>query len=334
VNLYLGTTDFLQKKVFVRELTFRSYRNLLKCLIEDEPSDDVLFKNFNIVITETTDLTLEQIYNLTYIDYFLLLLYIRAYSLGDKLNLLIHDEVRAEQTLDENNDIIQKPLNVDLPLEETVQKISHEIKQIQDQTITYNNITVQLQIPSIFNIKKISSETKQPILSFFINKIQINNRDILFSKLTPDEIEVALDKLPVNLFITLKQKVQNLISNLNNLNFFITLTNEHFNKTLSILPNWKSLFFILKLVYNNSLENIYDHIFILTKTGNFSASYLDTCSPGEVFLYMKKLEESYSQKQPAQNTDFLDDNNDEAFDSLFDDLPPVNQEMPNSDFKI
>ena len=90
-----------------------------------------------------------------------------------------------------------------------------------------------------------------------------------------------------------------------------------FDKALPFTLNSEILGFVYKLVYNTNLENIYDCMFALAKAANFSCEFLDNCSPGEFYLFVKKLEQLNAQQQQASN---------EQNSVIQNDLPPITSE--------
>lgn len=320
MEYYIANAKLLHKTVLIKELSFKSYRNLLKCLIDENISKKILFKNFNQIILETTDLSISDITSLTYIDYLLLLIYIRAYSFSDALTLQLQEED-------------QQPFNINLSLNDTIEYLHEQILLLQPFKAVFNDIVIELQLPSINDIYNIRDSFQVSIFYFFIKSIKTKNDIIEFSQLSNNNKDIVIENLPTNIFSLIKQKIEILIKELNKLNFFETISSKEFNKQIPILPDWSNIFYILRFIYNNSLENVYDYIYILTKIGNFSSEYLDKCTPGEVFLYIKKLEESYSKttvNEPKQNMDFSDSSLEN--EPPFDNLPPVNIEKPTADF--
>jgi hypothetical protein len=324
MDVFLTSVKLVEREVLIKEFNFGLYRNLLKCLINENTPNNILFQHYCFLIKKTTNLSKKEIYNLTYIDFLLLLLYIRAYSIGDGLKLIFHSEKTDETTT--------QPVNIDLSLEATIQYITSILQPLVNLQVTLKNLTVHLQLPTIKSILNIETITPELIVTMFIKQIQINNQVILFANLSEEAINKIIEALPITLFNSIKQNINIHINVLQKLNFFGTLTTKtNFNKELLLLPNIKILFYVLQLAYNNDLQSMYDNIFLLTKAGNFSPSYLDSCSPGEVFVFIKKLEESYSKKHDQSNDKNANIDNG-SLDDIFDELPPLNAETPSSQF--
>jgi len=315
VNFYITQAKLLYLTVPLQELTFKNYRHLVKSLLDPSIPFKSLYKNFNNIIKTTTGLTDNEINNLCYTDYLILLLYVRAFSIGDSVPLIIENE-KEEQ------------LNVNLSIEKTIQSLYRQTSKLYNKILKYNNIIITLQIPTIHDIINF----KENVLFSFIKQIQINKQKINFSTLSNENKNKIIETLPINIFVSLKKQIQKYVSILNKLNIFKHLPKQHLNKKFPIPPNKEAIFFLLKLIFNMNLDSMYNHIFILTKAGNFSSAYLDKCSPGEVFLYMSKLEESFAHKQEtnSKTKNNISPNTDN--DDLFNDLPPINEESPNATF--
>ncbi len=129
----------------------------------------------------------------------------------------------------------------------------------------------------------------------------------------PDKEKIVLH-LPAKIISILNQKIQTIFDNVYNYNLLQSLKTEVFSETLPFIPNIDVLSYFAKLLFYNNFENVYENIFVLSKAANISAEFLDSCTPGEVMFFIKKLEE-YNQQQEKQNNNSSDE------------LPPITSEF-------
>jgi hypothetical protein len=138
-----------------------------------------------------------------------------------------------------------------------------------------------------------------------------------------DEIKDILDKLPTIYTTTIIKRVQNLIETFNNVNLIGHLKGLE-DKQLIFNFNIKNLGIILKLLFGEELLSLYENIFTLAKDANIPPQYIEECTPGEYYLYVKKLESEnkLTSSTPNNNNNFTEE--DQHVD-LFDvpEMPPI-----------
>lgn len=301
---------YTSKTISYKELKFKQYRNLLKCFLSDDNIESYasIIKNTTNVIKTCTQLTDSEIDKLTYIDYLLLLFQIRATSVGS--DIFLQTEV----------DDVQIKINLDL---------NQVIKHIKD-SFTFSLYTKDqfgeyyFRLPTINELLKIEKNDINSSI-FFIEKIISNNTTILFDCFTDLEKEKILQSLPLKSLASINKQIKKIISHIKKSNFLYPIYNETFQQKVPLYPLIKDNIFLIKLVYNNSLLQVYDTMFILSKFANMSGDFLDNCSPGEFFYFSKKFEELTVQQQQAQAA---------KKQSVFNNsnLPPVNATSPETFF--
>ena len=99
----------------------------------------------------------------------------------------------------------------------------------------------------------------------------------------------------------LTKRTHAIVEYCNKINLLQSLNNKTFDKKLYLTLNSQIIAFVIKLIYNTSLESIYELMFALSKAANFSCSFLDDCSPGEFYFFTKKLEEISARQQESNN---------------------------------
>ena len=284
----ISHASLLQKEIEFKELNLSQYRQLLKCFIGDEIDLKFVYSNTNNILQTLTDLTDKEIKQLSFVDYFLLLFNIRQISIGDSVSLYVFDNE-------------QKQLKVDLRVQNLINEISNtEIKKLLIPENTDIG-EIYYRLPTIEEILLLENSSDTSIYTFFLQKIKFSNTEINLESYSFEEREKIVQKIPVKFMTCLTKRTQELIKHFNNLNLLKSINNEMFDKALPFTLNSEILGFVYKLVYNTNLENIYDCMFALAKAANFSCEFLDNCSPGEFYLFVKKLEQLNAQQQQASN---------------------------------
>lgn len=298
-------TDFLNevqllyssRTVLCKELKFKQYRNLLKCFLGDEIDTKLILLNSDYIIKSCTNLTDHEIQNLSYIDYLLLLFQIRIISLGNGISLVA--------------EVDSKQIKLDLSLDKVV---SHIQNLLTPEFFYYKKInSFNFKIPTINEILKIENSNSDGTI-FFIDKIKIDNIDIPLKSYTDTEKEKILQNLPLKNIITINKSIEKIINQINSTNFLNPLYSDTFQQTLPLIPNLNNIAFLIKLVFNNSIQYVYETIFVLSKYANITGEFLDTCTPGEFFYFAKKFEEINAQTSKKQQVNTSSD------------LPPVNED--------
>lgn len=285
----ISTADLLQSSLDFKELDLKQYRQLLKCFLGDEVYADLIFNNTDHIIKELTSLSYKQINNLNFLDYCLLLFNIRQVSIGDTVSLYAED-------------VEQKQLKIDL-------RISKVIEQIVDKKIitlltpeTIDQCCIEYRLPSIREILTLEKQKDiYSIYTFFLKTIKFSNSTIDLEDYTIEEREEIIQKIPVKVMTGLTKRTHSIIEHCNKINLLQSLNSKSFDKKLYLTLNSQIIAFVIKLIYNTSLESIYELMFALSKAANFSGSFLDDCSPGEFYFFTKKLEEISARQQESNN---------------------------------
>ena len=285
----ISTADLLQSSLDFKELDLKQYRQLLKCFLGDEVYADLIFNNTDNIIKELTSLSYKEITNLNFLDYCLLLFNIRQVSIGDTVSLYAED-------------VEQKQLKIDL-------RISKVIEQVTDKKIidlltpeTIDQCYIEYRLPSIREILILEKEKDiYSFYTFFLKTIKFSSSTIDLEDYTFKEREEIIQKIPVKVMTGLTKRTHAIVEYCNKINLLQSLNNKTFDKKLYLTLNSQIIAFVIKLIYNTSLESIYELMFALSKAANFSCSFLDDCSPGEFYFFTKKLEEISARQQKSNN---------------------------------
>lgn len=277
--------ELSNQELFYKELKVYQHKKLLKCFIGDKIQIDILIKNLNSIIIENTNLTEKDISQLSFFDYFLLILYIRYTSIGD----LIFAEIYTDQRV-----------KLEISTNKLINEFHNFYKNTQIKTFILENLEINFTLPNIYSVIKLQEKSAQNnFFLYFIKNIKINNQIIDFESLNEQDIQVIFDNLPAKVTAQVIKQTTHLIKTINNFNiltFLPGLSNKvYFNLNID---NFCTL---IRLLFGGDLLNLYENIFALSKYGNFSAEYIEQCTPGEYLFFVKKLEE-LARKQMTENT--------------------------------
>jgi len=301
----ISTAELLFNTITFNELTVRQYRQMLKCFLGDEIYPELIFNNVNNILNELTSLTITEINNLNFLDYCLILIYIRQTSIGSSIFLYTEND-KHEQ------------VKIDLQLNDVIKLLKHDelFNLLQPETI--DECTIEYRLPTIEEIILLEKQNDvYSVYTFFLKTIKFSTTTINLENYSFLEKENIVQKLPIKIMSILTKRSHLLINFCNNINLLQDVNNSIFNKKLPLTLNTQIIAYIIKLLYNTSLESIYEYMFVLSKAANFSCSFLDECSPGEFYYFTKKLEEVSAKQQLEQNQN---KNNSDI-------LPPINSDF-------
>lgn len=284
----LCSANLSQGPVNFQELNLKQYRQLLKCFLGEELSVDLIFNNADCIIQELTAFSKEEIKNLSFLDYSLLLFYIRQVSIGDTVFLYVETPE-------------QKQIKIDLRVSRIIEDIEKFIQTLPHSE-TIDQYYIEYKLPSVHEILTIEKERDlYSLYTFFLKSVKFNNTIINFENYSYKDRELITQKLPVKIMTHLTKQVNSTLKHCNEINILSSLKSDLFDKTLPLTLNSQILAFAIKLIFNTSLESVYELMFALSKLANFSCSFLDECSPGEFYFFTKKLEEINAKQQEAEN---------------------------------
>lgn len=278
-STFLNQADLITTQVIYRELLFRPYRSFLKCLLSDELDPKFILLNFNEILNFClTDFSVVK--KLNYLDFILLAILIRASSIGDTVIL---------QTKNNN-------LTINFNIVNAI-KIFKEIDyETLLQSTNHDKFTFFYKLPSVEEILNFTNENQ--IYVSFIKKVLIDNIELDFTECSKDVQTTIIEQLPIKTFIHLTQHIQQITNYFQQINFFETIyVPDQFDINFPLLPTPETIATIIRLIYNSNLEIIYNNIFGLINLGKFSGEFLDSCTPGEFFLFCKNLEIITKQKE-------------------------------------
>jgi hypothetical protein len=251
--------------LYFKELKVKHLKILYKCLIGDEIDSTTLIYNLNSILNEIVN---DSVFNLNFLDCFILLLEIRMSSIGNKILLQLNENTTLDVNLEQLVKIL-KEIDLSLLMPESFE----------------NNITIHLRLPTLLEISQFSNN--EDFFYYFIEKIIIKDQVLNFEMSHEQKI---LNHLPAKVYAFFYKKIQKIIYHFNSIN--LLSYNSHIKEPILYFNfNINNLCLIIKLLFGNHLMVLYENIFALCKIGNFTPEYIENCSPGEYLLYVKKLEE-------------------------------------------
>jgi hypothetical protein len=277
VNFSSKTQLSNQNLIYFNELKVKHLKTIYKCLLGEEIDKDILFYNLSNILNE---LTKEEVSNLNFVDYFILLLEIRILSIGNSIKIQIQENTTLEVNLMEVLNSLQN-----FELFELLQPENYD-----------NKIKIYYRLPNILEVCDLYTN-QHNLIYFFLDKIVID--DVCFELKKNPNIEKIVNSLPAKIFAKIHKKIQSFVNYFNGVN--LLSYNPHIkDATIYFNLNIKNLCLIVKLLFGDHLMALYENIFALCKLGNFTPEYIENCSPGEYLLYVKKLEEISKPKNEHQ----------------------------------
>jgi hypothetical protein len=267
---YINRVPHFKTPVYCSEINLKQYKIILKSLLTDKLTDEFVV-NINNLLQEVTSLSLSELNKINFVEYLILLIYLRIKNTGSIIKLIITD-----------ND---KKMRVSADLKNTITNLSSALHLV-DKNIKFDELMFTIGLPT-FNT--FINKSDYP----FIKAVQF--KENIFT--SSDDIKAVVNSLTYNNFKTLETVFNQYKDVINGINFY-TSKIEKYN--IPFVPTTDNVLFLLKLIYNDDLLSLYNDIFYLSKNANLSTTYLENCTPGEFKLYIKTLEQS---QQPIETSE-------------------------------
>jgi hypothetical protein len=217
-------------------------------------------------------------FKLSNIEKFLILLDLRSYALGDKLQLNGHNNITVDyQVSSIRNNIINKLKDIEL-----------------SKKAEFQGITLFLSAPKNFVIDNLDQLYKE-----LIDKIKIGEEIVNFYSLTDYEKESIINNIPANLsdeilsFINLYQNIGN------NISIISDNTKLGIDKILfRVFDN--TLFTFIKSIYNDELINFYELQYNMISKMNISYEHFLDMTPNECKIHINFYNVDMKRQEEAQ----------------------------------
>lgn len=288
--------NLLQDSIFIRELKVKHFKVLLKTLLGDEPNVEDVFQNLADVLTTITPYSINDLRNVSIIDFLLIVLYIRCISIGNTIKLEVTNETKTQITLDLYKVIetLKTPINFTFTQKIDNLKIKYKLISINDFLFNSN------------------TDNELSIIKNYISKIYFTDFEYIdIANLNDDDFLQLFKALPASYGSIIFKHITELIKKINKINLLKHLA----SKNISLFFNTKTFTFILQILFSKNLFPLYENIFALAKFAGISPEYIEECTPGEYTIFVKLLERILKEQTAQQK--------------VSNSLPPINNDNPN-----
>ena len=294
------------KDVICSELKMSTYKELIKSIYGEEPDKQNVYLTIKDVFLNHTNLKEEEFDEISFFEVFEILAQLRSYSLGNKFSIIVYKN--------------QKKVTVEIDLND----FKEQIKTIQTKAIEFEiekeNIKLVSKAPSLKKLLKANSSSHL----LFVDSVHIRKDNAVQTfKITSCEMaEKVFQSLPIDVVLSFIKKLKETYSVLLKFNYLTKFS--VFDYYLNLLPDFEHLTWVLKLIFNDSLQVIYDNLFYLSYYCYMNTEYLENCTPGEYVLFTKNLEQILSSKN---------NKNEQTENNLYNDIPPEQGDL-NTEFSF
>jgi hypothetical protein len=313
--------------VEVSEISFETYKSILKLLFR---AGDPLFlqNNLNNLLLQSTNLTIEQIKYLNCIELMVLLIEIRILSVGAVLQIYVQEDDKKEAVDKTQEPVVvpQKPIqghvsdgdNVDMARASSVEKPDNskeekkgeEVKQtttltknlynLQEDLITYNQT-------SLYTLNKLKICLKTPTLIQLnedinivdcVRWLEMNGKRLLFNS---NQKEKFLESLPSTVTQEITKVIPIYFTRFESYTLIDVETKDKHTK-INLSLSYDFLVHIIKLLFGDNLVTLHQNCFKLSQFAHIDLNYINNCSPGEAFMYMKILDSEIKAQNQLEQT--------------------------------
>ena len=264
------------RDVKITEYTVKDLKFILKNLLLCESAPKDFIDNIISFVTSKTDLQLEQVESLNFLDFIYLLIQIKCLSSPNIVDLVA--------TVNDKQTNIQANL---LQFAETVNNLN--FKELQTAYIT-KDIAINFKIPVLKDIFCLPS-TYLPC-SVVDSVIVGDHRKIDFNNITHEKKTDVFNKLPIKAALVVRERFNTVKKKLEPINLLEDLKlDKRVRIPINVAP--ECLVSLFKIIFSEDITAIYENIFMLSKYSNIAADYIENCTPGEYNIFMKQLEKTF-----------------------------------------
>jgi hypothetical protein len=280
---------FNNKKIWVKEVTAKDYKDLVKSLYNNDPTE--FLHHLNQVIEHVSPGILQE--GLNVIDKVILLLQIRSICISPDLKLKANctDTKREFEYTVKIEDLISKLENISYN-----QTVTHEYTIVNHSVIKAKD---ELYFVGLENERYFSYTLASCIDSLSIRDKTVNFKELEFN----DRIKIV-DTLPFLITTKIYKSITTVEETLNNIKLLVILspfTKKHV-VNLPVSTNTNVLLDFCKLVFNDDLINLYKLNLSLVSKANFTPDYVDSITPAEQLLYWTLFVQQVEKENSDSNT--------------------------------
>lgn len=284
------------KKIWVKEITSKLYRDLVKSLYNNDTTE--FLQHLSYIIEYVYPGIIQE--DLNVVDKVIILLHTRSICINPDLKL----KAKCPKT--------DKEFECTVRIEDLIGRL---------ENINYTRIVKQDNVEVVHTIAKVKDELQfidisderyfSTQLASSIDKITVNDQTLLFKDLTFEERLEIIEKLPLVLAAKIYESISSVESDLSLIKL-LTVRSPFTGDYIVDLPvstDVKTLLEFCKLIFNDDLGNLYRIAFNLINKGNFTPDYVEQITPAEQLLYWnyviqqnQKEQEAYDSSQKSSNS--------------------------------
>jgi len=280
------------RDIWANEINFKQYKAIVKSNYSEDDSSFVYHTNLVL----ENNINKEDYLTLTVVDKALILLQLKAVSVGPDLKL----KVKCEET--------EKEFEFTLPIDNLIKNF---ILNNSSKTIEFENFSIQSSIVKAKDEQRFIEPyvTNKDTETYFfhtvvssIDSIRYKNKTVYFKDLSWEERVQLVTRLPSKLSSYIIKNIAEVEKDVSQ-NKLISVRSPYTNKITLEMPlttNVPSLVKFIKLVFTENLSNLYTITYNLVNYGKFTGDYLDSITPIETQVYwiycQKQMEKEGDQK--------------------------------------
>lgn len=279
-------TTIFDKKVKIAEFTLKEYKVILKSLLSIDHTPEVFIDTVQELFSYKINISKDYIQQCNFIEFFILLLRLKCVSSSHVVGVQV--------------EINNKKTNINLNLIDVIDYINTlDIPQmlLNDRV---EDVVVQYRIPTI---KEVLTSEEQNLFCSFMQCITIKNtHNINFAELSIKDKKNAFNALPLKVAIYIKKRAEHIINYFNKIDLLSCIPELLGEINLFFNLEKKNLTTLIKLVFGEDLKTVYENQFLLSKYGNISAEYLETCTLGEYYIFVGLLNKDFKRNENNANS--------------------------------
>ena len=272
----------LEKHVYFKEYTTKDHLAFVKTIQNNDHNITVQF--FKDVILRLCDNEVN--YNkLTRVDIFCILLNIRIVCISPLLKM----KFKCQKT--------DKIYNIELDLYDILDVVTNYEQQYTENITISKDLQMVLKVPNSLRYDSLQSTVLN-----CIDKIVLFDNTHDLEQYTDSQRKEIIDRLPGDIFGQILKIVDK-----NHENYDIEIfeqVNPHNKEEKPIKHKLNlysdSFYQFIRLIYDESMNNIYQVRYILCKQIGMDLAYIETMTPSEVEMYLKLLEKEIHDQKKAQ----------------------------------
>lgn len=272
--------------VVVQEANFKSYKSFNKALFLVQKVE-TFTENIARFIHFHTNLTIEQVQLLNVVEILIILLEIRILSLGNAINIMV-DTTKPPAHSPQEGEEVEKKYTAYNKSAAIMQKDLLDI--LKQEHLTIEDFNVKLKSPTLQECGTDELHTHH-----FVDWIEYKNVKTSFYEIDKKD---AFENLPFLIHDNLLAKINDYIRIFEDI---ILVDIENFDENtkdvkIQFSYSYDFIIHLIKLMFSNNLITLHENLFRMSQFAHIDLNYLDNCTPGEVFLYMKLLEADIHEK--------------------------------------